>query len=96
MVEHGAHPEPGNTERSVLDVLHVASRHLDLFVVLIIEFLGTSLKLLDQLIRGCLLSSEDKMPLLVDLLVKLVILELELAIELLILLVDDSFFVLLE
>ena len=69
MVEHCAHPESWDTEWGVLDVLHVASVNLKLLIFLIVEFLCSVVKLLDEFIRGCLRSNENETSLLVHFLV---------------------------
>lgn len=94
MVEHGAHPEPWDTEGGVLDVLDIAGGDLDLLVVLVVEELSAGLILSEDLSRGLLLTGEELVSLLVDLLVKAVILELELTVDLLVLLINLALLVL--
>jgi len=80
MVEHGAHPEPWNSEGRVLDILNIASIHLNLLVILVVEDLGAGVILSEEVSRGLLLSGKDEVSLLIYLLVESVVLELELSV----------------
>ncbi len=95
VVEHGTHPEPWNTEGSVLDVLDIAGVDLNFLVVFVVEELGAGLVLSEEVSGGLLLSREDVGSLLINLLVQAVILELQLTVELLILIIDLALLVLL-
>ena len=56
VVEHGTHPEPWNTEGSVLDVLDIAGVDLNFLVVFVVEELGAGLVLSEEVSGGLLLS----------------------------------------
>lgn len=94
MVEHGAHPEPWDTEGGVLDVLDITGGDLNLLVVFVVEELSAGLILSEDISRGLLLTGEELVSLLIDLLVQAVILKLELTVDLLVLLIDLAFLVL--
>ena len=81
VVEHGPHPEARDAQRCVLDILDVAGVDLDLLVVLIVEFLCASIVLLDKVFCGSLLSEQQQTALLIDLFVKLVVLDLQLSVQ---------------
>lgn len=94
VVQHGAHPEPGHSKGSVLDVFHVAGTDLNFLVILVVKNLSAGVILGDEISGGLLLTCKDEVTLLVDLFVKSVELELEFTIYLLILLIDKSLSVL--
>jgi hypothetical protein len=94
VVEHGAHPEPWHSEGCVLNILNIASVHLNLLVIFVVKNLGTGIILSKDVSRGLLFSSEDEVSLLIYFLVKSVVLELELTIKLFVLIINLSLLIL--
>lgn len=94
VVKHGAHPEPWNTKRCVLNVLNITAGNLNLLEVLVVKELGAGFILGNEVSRGLLLTNEDSLALLVNLLIKSVVLELKLTVEFLILIIDCSLIIL--
>jgi hypothetical protein len=95
MVEHGTHPESWHTKRAVLDLFHIAGYRLQLLVVFVIKFLGTSLINLEQLLLRGLGTSEDLIALSIDLFVEFVILELKCTVESLLFLIKLTLLILI-
>lgn len=94
VVKHGADPEPRNSEGSVLNVLNIDWVYFNLLVVLVVENLSTGLKLSDEIGSGLLLTGDEVLTLLINLLVQAVVLKLKITIDLIVFVINSSLLVL--